>query len=253
MDPYYNRVTPRHLSPAMLDLVLSRGWYRMRQDIFTISHLSEETGYYRVHWLRYNISKISDRNTHRRIRKNHPGYKVTFEPLSYIPESHRNLHRKYRKWIDFDGVRTIEEGLFGSEVITNIFPTWSLSVYEGEQLVAAGYFDVGDTSVASILHFFDPEHRWSSPGKFLILCTLDWMRSNNKNWYYPGYVVAGKPKMDYKLFIGESDAEFFDPVDGQWKVFDRRILDERPILLMDPELPEADEMGDDYLSADEVV
>ena len=189
MDPYYNRVKPRHLSPVMLDLVLSRGWYRMRQDLFTISHLEEERCYYRVHWLRYEVNRIEERATHRRIRRKNKSRRVTIEPLITISEEHRNLHRKYRKWIEFDGVRSIEEGLFGDEVGTNIFQTWCISVYDQEQLIATGYFDAGSTSVASILHFFDPDYGGSSLGKFLIFCTLDWMRAKGYKWYYPGYVA----------------------------------------------------------------
>ena len=248
MEPYYNRVTPRHLSPPMLDLVLSRGWYRMRQDLFTISHLQEDTGFYRVHWLRYDVNTITERSTHRRIRKKHSGHTVTFEQLKYIPENHRNLHRKYRKWIEFDGVRTIEEGLFGDEGFTNIFSTWFISVYKGDQLIAGGYFDVGATSVASIIHFFDPDYCSLSPGKFLILCTIDWMRSQGLTWYYPGYVISSKPKMDYKLFLGESLAEYFDPTDGLWKAFNRDILSESPIPLWGPDEIDSDEPENDQNS-----
>jgi len=37
------------------------------------------------------------------------------------------------------------------------------------------------------------------------------MRSKGLQWYYPGYVVAGKPKMDYKLFLGREVVEYFSP------------------------------------------
>lgn len=241
MDPYYNRVKPRHLSPVMLDLVLSRGWYRMRQDLFTISHLEEERCYYRVHWLRYEVNRIAERATHRRIRKKNKSRRITIEPLISISEEHRNLHRKYRKWIEFDGVRSIEEGLFGDEVDTNIFQTWCISVYDQEQLIAAGYFDAGSTSVASILHFFDPDYSDASLGKFLILCTLDWMRAQSYNLYYPGYVVAGKPKMDYKLFLGESIAEYYDLEEGLWKPFNKQILLDQPIIFWDNDRMDSNE------------
>lgn len=231
MEPYFDRVKPRHLTGAQLDLVLSRGWYRMRQDLFTISHLAEEFEFYRVHWLRYQVELIKERRSHKRIRIHHSNHKVVIEPLKVISESHRNLHRKYRKWIDFDGVHTIEEGLFGEEGQNSIFKTWSVSVYDGEQLIAAGYFDLGNKSVASILHFFDPDYTKTSPGKFLILSTVDFMKSRGIQWYYPGYVVAGKPKMDYKLFLGREFAEYFIPQTGQWSPFVNSILAEDPIII----------------------
>lgn len=231
MQPFFHRVKPRHLSPSQLDLVLARGWYRMRQHLFTISHLAEEFGFYRVHWLRFDIVRIGVHRSHRRIRKHHEPYTVTIEPLVTILEEHRQLHRKYRKSIDFDGVRSIEEGLFGEEGRGSIFSTWCISVRDGDRLIAGGYFDVGKVSAASILHFFDPDHAWSSPGKFLILATLDFMRSQGLRWYYPGYVVAGKPKMDYKLFLGRDVAEYFSPEDQMWKPFEDKILLDEPIII----------------------
>lgn len=229
MEPFYDRVKPRHLTGAQLDILLARGWYRMHQDLFTISHLAEDHEFYRVHWLRYPIKNIIERPSHRRIRKNHEGYRVVIEPLVSIPSAHRELHRIYRKWIDFDGVHTIEEALYGAEGNNNIFQTHHLSVYFSDHLIAAGYFDVGDAGLASILHFFDPGHRWSSPGKFLILLTLDFMRQQGMTFYYPGYVVAGKPKMDYKLFLGEDSAEYFNPKSGLWLPFHRDLLKEQPL------------------------
>ena len=231
MEPFFYRVKPRQLSLVQLDEVLSRGWYRMRQDLFTISHLAEEFGFYRVHWLRFDVNRIVSHRSHRRIRKNHVQCRVVIEPLITISEEHRNLHRKYRRSIDFDGVRSIQEGLFGEEVTESIFSTWSISVYDGVNLVAAGYFDVGAESASSILHFFDPDYAQFSPGKFLILCTIDFMRSKGLQWYYPGYVVAGKPKMDYKLFLGREVAKYFSPKEQMWKPFVDQILLDEPIII----------------------
>ena len=250
MEPFFYRVKPRHLSPDQLDQVLSRGWYRMRQDLFTISHLAEEFGFYRVHWLRVDVNRIIGHRSHRRIRKNHAHCSVVIEPLITVSEEHRNLHRKYRRSIDFDGVRSIQEGLFGEEVTDSIFSTWSISVYDGEKLIAAGYFDIGAESAASILHFFDPEYAQFSPGKFLILCTIDFMRSKGLQWYYPGYVVAGKPKMDYKLFLGREVVEYFSPEVQQWRPFVDQILLDEPIIIpvltdTDDENSQASELQED--------
>ena len=97
-------------------------------------------------------------------------------------------------------------------------------VYDGDQLIAAGYFDLGDTAAASILHFFDPQYARYSLGKYLILLTIEYLKDQGYEYYYPGYVVEGLPKMDYKLFLGKEEAEYFDPEAVAWLKFDDNIL-----------------------------
>ena len=246
MDPYFDKVTPATLTPYQLDVVLSRGWYRMRQEIFTITHLAEEFGYYKVHWIRFDVDRILLRSSHKRILKNHRNCRVTIEPLVAVTDQQRALHRKYRNWIDFDGVRNIDECLYGEkrDPGKNIFSTNVISVFEGEDLIACGYFDSGKESAASILHFFDPDRAHLSPGKFLILKTIEYMQSLGMRWYYPGYVIAGKPKMDYKLFLGKDLAEYYDQKDGMWKPFEDIILTVEPIIIFMEDDFEEDETGE---------
>lgn len=246
MDPYFDKVTPAHLNGLQLDLVLSRGWYRMRQEIFTISHLAEEFGFYRVHWLRFDVNLVVPRSSHKRILKNHKHCKVTIEPLVAVTDQQRALHRKYRNWITFDGVRSIDECLYGEnrDPEKNIFSTCVISVFEEDDLIACGYFDVGAKSAASILHFFDPDKTHYSPGKFLILKTVEYIQSLGMKWYYPGYLIAGKPKMDYKLFLGRELAEYYDQQERSWRPFNESILADAPIIIFtddDFDLDEAEE------------
>ncbi len=122
-------------------------------------------------------------------------------------EEHQVLHKRYRNAIDFEGAPSITDCLFGGEeIIPSIFSTKTVSIYEGESLIAAGYFDVGEKSAASILHFFDPDYKRFSLGKYLILLTLDYLRDHGYQFYYPGYV------------------EYFDPIAVEWRYFEERIL-----------------------------
>ena len=40
--------------------------------------------------------------------------------------------------------------------------------------------------------------------------------TTGKKWYYPGYIVQGLPKFDYKLFLDKSATEVFLPAEGSW-------------------------------------
>lgn len=197
----------------------------MHQEIFTTTHLFSGDEVYRVHWLRFPIASIREKASHRRLRRKNAGFRVSVEDFAGIPTAHEELYSVYRASIDFDGADSVHHALFGdAEGSTNLFHTKSISVYLGDRLIAAGYLDVGHRSGASILHFYDPEFRRYSLGKYLILLSLDLLRDQGKEFYYPGYIVAGREKMNYKLFLGKEIASYFDVSRRTWLPFDERIL-----------------------------
>ena len=224
MTHYYNSFRPEELTGSDLDKLLALGWYRMHQTIFTTSHVGLEE-VYRVHWLRYSLNEIQSHASHRKIRKRNKEVHFTIEDFTFIRPDHVELHQRYYDSIEFEGAMSIEECLFGEERVSgNIYTTKCISVFEGNQLIAGGYFDVGDYAAASILHFFDPLYKRNSLGKFLILLTIDYLKLNGYKFYYPGYVVEGNPKMNYKLFLGKEEAQYFDPETVTWKYFQEGIL-----------------------------
>jgi arginine-tRNA-protein transferase len=181
---------------------------------------------FRVHWLRYALIEIKSHLSHRRIRNRNKGFRFVIEDLATIRADHQELHQRYRASINFNGAISIEDCLFGDEQINpnNIYNTKCISVFDSHKLIAGGYFDVGEHSAASILHFFDPLYGRYSPGKYLILLTIDCLRQKGFTFYYPGYVVEGLPKMNYKLFLGKEEAQYFDPETSMWKYFQDNIL-----------------------------
>ncbi len=211
-----------------MDELLALGWYRMHQTIFTSSHIGLDD-IYRVHWLRYAVNEIQNHTSHRRIRNRNKDFRYTIEDFTRLRTDHINLHQRYRASIDFDGAWSIEDSLFGeADTNKNIYNTKSISVFDGNKLIAGGYFDVGDQAAASILHFFDPDYNRYSFGKYLILVTIDYLKSNHYEFYYPGYLAEGVSKMNYKLFLGKEQAQYFDPETVTWKYFEESILIKQP-------------------------
>lgn len=223
MKPYYYSVSPDSITGNELDQLLALGWYRMHQYLFTCSHIGMEDPH-RVHWLRYAISEIRSHASHRSIRKRNKHFRFTIENLTALREDHIELHRRYRASIDFEGALSIEDCLFGEGITGNIFNTKCISVFDQDTLIAGGYFDLGDKASASILHFFDPHYNKYSLGKYLILLTIDYLKLHGFDYYYPGYVVEDVAKMNYKLFLGKEEAQYFDPFTITWKYFDASIL-----------------------------
>lgn len=221
---YYDKLTPETLSGELLDQLLAMGWYRTQQSVFTSSHV-ELGKAYRVHWLRYAVSEITERPSHRRLRNRNKNFHVTIEDFTVIKPVLASLHAVYRASINFDGALSIHDCLFGDEDAgRNIYKTKCISIYDQDKLIAGGYFDVGITAAASILHFFDPQYARYSLGRYLIMVTIDYLNAQHFRYYYPGYVVEGLSKMNYKLFLGREVAQYFDPEAISWKYFDESIL-----------------------------
>jgi len=221
---YFDSFSPDSLSGSELDQFLALGWYRMHQTIFTTSHVGVKDPY-RVHWLRYSLAEISDRSSCRRIRNRNRTFHVTIEDFNTIRKDHEELYSRYRRAIDFGGALSIHDSLFGEDSAEkNIYKTKCISVFDQDRLIAGGYFDVGVHSAASILHFFDPLYGAYSLGKYLMLLTVDFLKSSGYEYYYPGYLVAGLAKMNYKLFMGREVTQYFEPETGTWKYFKESIL-----------------------------
>jgi len=137
------------------------------------------------------------------------------------------LYEKYLDSVDFNGYSSIEKATFiGKEM--NIYDTKAIIIRDGERIVSCGIFHEGIISAASVLHFFDPEYKRFSPGKYLILKTMDYCRLRGIEWYYPGYVIQGNRKMDYKLFLGKDIAQYYNPephpLYGSWLPFKSDLL-----------------------------
>jgi arginine-tRNA-protein transferase len=235
---YHDSIDPEILTGSQLDTLLSLGWYRMHQSVFCTSHIEHDGVAFRVHWLRYFISSLKQQSSHKRIHRKNEKFKFSIEDFNEISNQHAELHFRYRASINFNGALTIQDALFGDHTLErNIFNTKCISVFDEGKLIAAGYFDVGETSAASILHFFDPNYKKYSLGKYLILITLDYLREKGYTFYYPGYVVEGLSKMDYKLFLGRDRAQYFDPAAIAWRKFHNQLLVRQDSALNNVSIP----------------
>lgn len=222
----YKRIRhPSALTGAQLDAFLALGWYRMNQTIFTTTHsfIEHLLDFRPVWWLRFPVDGIAPHASHSRLRRRNAGFRV--ELLSpYRPHpTHELLYNRYLESVPFDGYSSIHDALY-YDAEHNIYDTHALQVWDGDRLVAMGIFDTGERSGASILHFYDPDYARFSPGKYLILLTMDVLRARGCAWYYPGYVVTDVPRFDYKLFLGKEAAAYFDPSSQSWRPWNDDVL-----------------------------
>lgn len=220
---------PEMLLPEELDAYLSKGWYRMGQTIFTTHFLCFGRSYYSAVWVRLPLKGYRFRKSLRKLyRKNERTFETEIGAASITPEKER-LYRRYKA--SFSGMLapTLRDALMDGEDF-NIFRTFEVRVYDKDKLVGLSYFDLGNHSSASIMGIYDPDYKKYSLGFFTMLKEIEHTMDKDMLYYYPGYVVPGYPRFDYKLRIGE--VEYFKLSTQSWRDYAQLTSRDTPLQQM---------------------
>lgn len=210
-----------HFPPAItgqqLDNYLSRGWFRMGQTIFTTDFIPVDENIHPVYWLRLPVQQVSFGKKQKRlftINKNFSVAVNTYRPTDEIEE----MYSLYRVSINFDAPQTACGFLLDEtgEEFKNVYDTRVIEIRDGGRLIAAGIFDNGENSIAGIMNFYHPAYKSKSLGKYLMLLKIKLAIASGKKYYYPGYIVGGYPKFDYKLFPDAERTEWYDSIREEW-------------------------------------
>ncbi len=224
---------PDSLSPGDLDEYLAKGWYRMGQTIFTTHFLCFGSQFYSAIWVRLPLKGYQFSKSLRKIiRRNSNHFQCTIAPAAFDNEKEA-LYRKYRD--AFPGILSpsLQDSLLdGGE--HNIYNTYEITVRDEGKLVACSYFDLGLESAASILGFYDPAYSAYSLGLYTMLEEIRYCMGRGMFYFYPGYVVPGYHRFDYKLRIG--DVEHYDLGKGDWQPYTGHATAGTPLHTMEQKL-----------------
>ncbi|MEO7265222.1 MAG: GNAT family N-acetyltransferase [Ferruginibacter sp.] len=205
---------PPRLFGKELDDFLSIGFYRMGQGIFSTHYLIVNDQVHEVNWLRYHIPGFIFSKSANKINRINRQFSTSIKPL-LITDEIETLYSLYKTAIDFDPAISVSSWLMEEQDI-NVYDTRMMEVRDGSRLIAVGIFDKGESSIAGIMNFYDPAYKKYSLGKYLMLQKVKYASDENMEWYYPGYIVIGYPKFDYKLFMGHTFASIYQPGKNAW-------------------------------------
>jgi arginine-tRNA-protein transferase len=224
---FARRANPDAYLPEDWDSAWARGWFRMRQHLFTTHFLGFDRQFYSAVWLRVDLSRWIRDKKFDQLRKLNKSFDIEFRRMDARgPRLEQELlYQKYRRSLEFEPAPTLRDLLFGEER-RGVFPTWEVNLYDGD-LIASGIFDVGGQAAGGIVCFYHPDYRKHSLGKYLIYAKMDWCRTRELDWFYPGYVAPGQPRFDYKLDLATEAIEYLELSTGLW----RRL---RPDSVPDP-------------------
>ncbi len=218
MSSYQFRYPPqRGFKGKILDNYLAKGFFRARHCLFTVNYQFIGNEGMPVFWLRLKVNEVNESGSAKVIRKDCNRFKVTYKP-AIINDEINELFEQYSMMIDFETSPTSWDFLHEYS-FHDPFNSSLVEVRDKERLIAVGYFDRGTNTIAAILHFYHPDYKKYSLGKYLILKEMDYAREHKNQYYYLGYIALNYPKFDYKLFPDIDALEVFLPVEKEWKPY----------------------------------
>ncbi|WP_295234181.1 hypothetical protein [Sediminibacterium sp.] len=203
-----------------LDFGLGIGYFRMGKDMFTtnqvyVGNYGNSGQYDPVFWLRLNLKKAKETTTTKRIRKKCSGFSFVIQEAE-ITEEIETLYAQYLASVNFDGYPSCKDCIPALNDPEDVFDTHMIKIFDQDLLIAVGFFDRGEKSLMSVLHFYHPNYKRFSLGKFLMLLTMDFAKEAQMDFVYPGYITINGTKMDYKVFPQVEAMEVFLTKENTW-------------------------------------
>ncbi|MFN8357023.1 MAG: hypothetical protein U0Y10_21395 [Spirosomataceae bacterium] len=206
------------ISSPQLDRWLAGGWFRNGQQLFRTQLLMMDGKLYTTinirlplknHQFPKRIAKIYRRNT--------TLFRSEVRPANFYSEDKQRLFDQHRS--RFKGTSVRELWRHFSNDGYNMYDTFELCVYDGDQLVAMSFFDIGEKGLASILGVFDQRYSKHSLGLYTMMQEVELAKALNCHFYYPGYVLDRPSSFDYKLRLGKYHR--YDWHTKRWNLFEK--------------------------------
>jgi arginyl-tRNA--protein-N-Asp/Glu arginylyltransferase len=202
------------VTSAQLDTLLAYGWRHFGTHFFRYNLGVYQDEVRRVLPLRVRLADLKLSKSQRRVlRKNHD-LDVKIQPIVLTNETHDLFDRhkgRFKRGVpatinDFLSLDAANEPTEGLEI----------TVRRDGVLLAASFFDLGNTSVSGVYGIFEPDETSRSLGIFTMLKEIEYATKKGKQFYYPGYAYDGESFYDYKKRF--SATEVFD-WKGNWDAF----------------------------------
>lgn len=213
---YYTAADEKGFKADTLDDLLAAGYYRIQHLMFTCNDTAFNEGgpTIPVFWLRTLVKQCRLQKTANTILKKGGRFSVSFQP-AYVDDEVEALYALYKNWVPFSVSSTCADYLH-HPFLPQPFDSMMVQVRDRERLIATGYFDKGRQSVAGIMNLYHPQYHKYSLGKLLMLQKLNYALSQNKLFYYTGYISTGSTRFDYKTFPDPTAVEVLLPDKQEW-------------------------------------
>lgn len=203
------------ISAREIDTLLANGWRHFGTHFFRYNLGIYEGEIRLVMPLRIRLSDFALTKSQRRILRKNRDLQIVIRPIEFSPEKEILFDRHRQRFKE--GVPDSIYDFLDENAANTPCGGMEISVYDADNLLAASFFDVGESAVSGIYAMFAPEAARRSLGIFTMLLEIDFAITNEKSFYYQGYCYMGSSYYDYKKqFRG---TEKFD-WRGNWEKFE---------------------------------
>lgn len=202
------------VTPVQLDQLLADGWRHFGTYFFRYNFGIYEEDIRRVIPLRIRLRDFTPSKSQRRVLRRNADLETEVCPVDLTHETHHLFERHKQRFKS--GVPSSIHDFLSLDPGQGPTTILEVNVRRDGEMLAASFFDLGETSVSSIYGIFDPSETSRSLGIFTMLTEIEYARDHGKSLYYHGYAYEGESYYDYKKRF--SALEQFD-WKGEWKEF----------------------------------
>lgn len=230
------------IRPEELDQYLSHGWFRKDQRMYTTQFIQDRDLRFRdAIWLRHRLSSFRFPDWFQKFKTEGP-YTI-FMDEAHPSATHEGLYQQYRE--KKPGLPESLEEILYAEHDENVFESRMINIWDGEELVAAGFFDLGNNSAASIVNFYDPSYACKDLGKLLFYLSAEYALQQGKEYFYTGYFTPGNRHLEHKLDWDRESLEYFHSIYEAWYPYRMFREDHLSLPLMERKLTDLYHMLED--------
>jgi leucyl-tRNA---protein transferase len=210
------------------------GLFRNGSSIFTTNFLNFNDTFYNTHWLRINLKNFELSKKQKENFSKNSKFRVEINPLELNVEK-EDLFKRYKEATPFIRSQNLQMLLFDGDK-RNIYDSWEVCIYDGDELIGLGVFDNGANTAAGITSVYDPRYTKNSLGKYLILQKMVYCKKIDKEWFYPGYFTTVYKAFDYKLDLCRSHTEYYNFMLGMWNSYEIFDATNEPLRVIEKKL-----------------
>lgn len=196
-----------------MDRLWAAGWRHFGRYFFRYSSQPDEHGATQtITPLRIDLASCFFTKSQRRVLSRNTDLRHDIVPAALDEGLQAMFHRHKQRFSQ--NVPDALENFLGPDPKHGPCACRMVRVFEGERLIAASFFDVGQNAASSVYGLFEPEFTKRSLGIFTMLLEIQHCRESGLRWLYPGYATHGPSAYDYKKqFRG---TEWLDWSTGEW-------------------------------------
>jgi arginine-tRNA-protein transferase len=212
-------VFPAKVQGKVLDDFLEEGWFRNCSSMYRSKIICLDAEISSIVNIRLPLEGYRyPKRLAKLFRKHQERFRVKIAKMQ-IDDTKEALYKAHANRFKGYVFESLKEYMHDTGDESKVFDTLEVAVYDGTELVAFSFFDVGEQSIATILGVYRQDYSAYSLGMFTMLLEVEHALEAGKAYYYPGYVFHQPSVFDYKLRLG--DFEYFNW--KEWQPYHKRI------------------------------